>query len=239
VNRYAGALSDAILQQLPTRVRELGARIRWVSPLARDSYQEYRDAEFLEQVGLGGFAGEIADFWPSMGPSWDALGIISDSFGRLKPGVILLEAKSHIPEIYGSGCKAVGVSLYKIDRTLAATKQWLGVEEGTDWRAPLYQYANHANRERRRQDETSGSPQNSPKDSRYQQRQRRDSRVCPVKPRLDEVAMISSRQANSRNTSGGGSQLSKAANDSAIGSAPATIVPILRHDAQEAGDATP
>src|ERR1017187_2757515 len=51
VNSSAGALSDAILQQLPTRVRELGARIRWVSPLARDSYQEYRDADFWNKSG--------------------------------------------------------------------------------------------------------------------------------------------------------------------------------------------
>ena len=30
----------------------------------------------------------------------------------------------------------------KIDRALDETKQWLGVEEGADWRGPLYQYAN-------------------------------------------------------------------------------------------------
>ena len=41
-----------------------------------------------------------------MGPWWNAVAIISDIGGRLKPGVILVEAKSQIPEIYGGGCQA-------------------------------------------------------------------------------------------------------------------------------------
>ena len=142
VNTCPDALSEAILEQLPRRVRELGASIRWVSPLARDNYREYRDAEFLERVGLGDFAGDLADFWPSMGPSWDALGVISDSLGRIERGIILLEAKSHREEIHGSGCQASGASLYKIDRALAETKEWLDVEIDADWLGQLYQYAN-------------------------------------------------------------------------------------------------
>ncbi len=56
VNNYPDVLSDAILQQLPARVREPDSTIRWVSPLARESYREYRDAEFIKRVGLGHFA---------------------------------------------------------------------------------------------------------------------------------------------------------------------------------------
>jgi len=142
VNSYPDALSDAILQQLPAGVRDLGARIRWVSPLARDSYREYRDAEFLERVGLGGFAGDLADFWPGLGPSWDALGVISDSLGRMKPGVILVEAKSHIAEIYGSGCQASRKSLLKIEAAIGHARSWCGVSTGENWLGPLYQSAN-------------------------------------------------------------------------------------------------
>jgi hypothetical protein len=94
-------LTSAVMEALPPRLQELDAHIRWVSPLAQDNYTEYRDPDFVRAVGLGAFVSELATFWPSGGPSWDALAIISDSEGKLRPGVILVEAKSHIPEIYG------------------------------------------------------------------------------------------------------------------------------------------
>jgi hypothetical protein len=68
--------------------------------------------------------------------------VVFDPAGHLIPSVILVEAKSHIREIYGNGCQAAGASLYKIDRALAETKQWLEVREDADWLGPLYQYAN-------------------------------------------------------------------------------------------------
>jgi hypothetical protein len=142
VNNYPHVLSEAILLQLPTRIRELRARIKWVSPLAWDGYREYRDSEFLERVGLGGFAKDLTEFWPNMGPSWDALGVISDSIGRMKPGVILVEAKSHIAEIYGSGCQASLESLIKIEAALSHARSWCGVSTGENWLGPLYQSAN-------------------------------------------------------------------------------------------------
>jgi hypothetical protein len=142
VNVYPDALSQAILDQLPNRVRELGAKIRWVSPLAGDAYREYRDADFLTLVGLGGHARDLAEFWPSMGPSWDALGIISDPDRRMKPGVILVEAKSHIPEIYGSGCQASPESLVKIEAAIGHARSWCDASTGENWLGPLYQSAN-------------------------------------------------------------------------------------------------
>ena len=54
-----------------------------------------------------------------MGPSWDALGIISDPGLKMKPGVILVEAKSHIPEIYGTGCQASPASLVRIQAAIS------------------------------------------------------------------------------------------------------------------------
>jgi hypothetical protein len=143
VNDRPDELSQAILDQLPARVREWRAKIRWVSPLARDAYREYRDADFLRAVGLGDYVKELAEFWPSMGPSWDALGLISDSSGRMKkPGVILVEAKSHIPEIYGSGCQASPESLVRIQAAIDHTRAWCGVSTGKNWLGPLYQSAN-------------------------------------------------------------------------------------------------
>ena len=142
MNQKPEVLNAAILAVLPPRLTELGASIRWVSPLAQADYQEYRDGEFLAAIGMPDAASQLAEFWPSMGPCWDALGVISDPGGRLKRGAILVEAKSHISEIYGNGCQAAGASLSKIDRALAETKEWLGVEGDSDWLGPLYQYAN-------------------------------------------------------------------------------------------------
>ena len=142
VNDHPDVLSQAILDLLPNRVRELGAKIRWVSPLARDGYREYRDADFLRLVGLGGYVNDLAEFWPSMGPSWDALGIISDPGGKMKPGVILMEAKSHIPEIYGSGCQASPESLAKIEAAIGQARSWCSVSTCENWLGPLYQSAN-------------------------------------------------------------------------------------------------
>ena len=142
VNARPEALTAAVMAALPPRLSELGATIRWVSPLASDNYQEYRDGEFLAAVGSSDAGPQLADFWPSMGPCWDALGVVSDSLGRVKPGVILLEAKSHIEEIYGGGCKASVGSLARIERALSETKAWLGVSCESDWLGPLYQYGN-------------------------------------------------------------------------------------------------
>jgi hypothetical protein len=142
VNEHEGVLTTAVIEALPHRFQELGAHIRWVSPIAQDDYTEYRDAGFLRAVGLGDSADELATFWPSGAPSWDALAIISDSDGRIRPNVVLVEAKSHIPEIYGSGCQAGTHSRVVIEKALAASKHWCGARTDADWTGPLYQSAN-------------------------------------------------------------------------------------------------
>lgn len=142
VNERPDLLSKAVLDALPPRLRELDAAIRWVSPLARNAYMEYRDADFLRAIDATEAAAQLVEFWPPMGPCWDALGLIADPAGRLAPGAILVEAKSHIPEIYGSGCLASARSRPKIERALAETKAWLGVKGDPDWLGALYQYAN-------------------------------------------------------------------------------------------------
>ena len=134
VNERAGALSAAVAQSLSQY--GLGERtIRWVSPLAADAYSEYRGSAFLERVELGLLAQRLQEFWPQNGPCWDAL-------ARIEDGCILVEAKSHVNEIYGLGCGASPESKQKIQAALDMTKAWLGVSLDVDWTARLYQSAN-------------------------------------------------------------------------------------------------
>ena len=110
-----------------------------VSPLTQEGYREYSDRSFLRVLGLGRFSAELARFWPNGGPHWDALAKVHSE----EEGVLLVEAKSHIPEIYGSGCTARETSLEKIRRSLDLTKTWMNVEPSTDWLANFsYKTAN-------------------------------------------------------------------------------------------------
>ena len=142
VNEHQAILTNALMEALPPRFQELGATIEWVSPLAQNDYIEYRDAEFLRTVKLGKYTDKIANFWPSGGPCWDALALISTPGNETTPGVILVEAKSHISEIYGSGCQASSRSRELILRSFTATKRWCGANPESDWTGPLYQSAN-------------------------------------------------------------------------------------------------
>ena len=137
-----GTLARAVMAALPPLLAEVGATIRWTTPLAERNYEEYRDAAFLSALEIEECDDLLADFWPALGPSWDALGIISEQTGRIRPGAVLVEAKSHIREIYGNGCQAGAASLGRIDRALRETKAWLGVNSAANWMGPLYQYAN-------------------------------------------------------------------------------------------------
>jgi hypothetical protein len=135
VNEKTLALNFAIGQSLSQYALD-EKRIQWVSPLAADCYSEYRDSEFLERVGLGRFASKLQEFWPQRGPCWDAL-------AQIRGGCILVEAKSHVPEIYGGGCGATSPrSKQKIQEAFDATKVWLGVSQDVDWVGRLYQSAN-------------------------------------------------------------------------------------------------
>lgn len=115
-------------------VGEIGA-VRWVSPLARDDFAEYRDAAFLEMLGLSRLAGALADFWPRRGPQWDALGLTAD-------GVVLVEAKAHLGEFLSPPSAASAESRRRIDRAFAAVRDELGVTTGGDWTTTYYQFCN-------------------------------------------------------------------------------------------------
>jgi hypothetical protein len=125
------AVADALL---PNRLD--ASAIRWVSPLETEKYCEYQDEEFLRVVGAGRLAPELRRFWPRGGPCWDALARLESG------GCVLVEAKSHVPELYGNGCAASGRSRSLISSSVGLTKNWLGLEVDADWLGPLYQSAN-------------------------------------------------------------------------------------------------
>ena len=142
VNLAPTTLNDVILSALPIRIQQNSPRIKWVSPLAAEQYRELRDAEFLTALGLGEYSSNLSAFWPERGPCWDALGILTTSLQASLPIGILVEAKSHVPEVYGSGCQADGKSRALIERSLNAAKEWCRAQADSDWTGPFYQSAN-------------------------------------------------------------------------------------------------
>jgi len=141
VNRRAEELSQKIIMGLPS-FASLGPRIRWVSPLEKDNFAEYQDSTFLKACGFEILTDALRSFWPRGGPVWDALARVEYGEGHTKKGVLLVEAKSHPPEIYGNGCQASTKSRRKIEEALLLAKHWLGIKENIDWTGPLYQSAN-------------------------------------------------------------------------------------------------
>ena len=112
-----------------------GSELEWASPLREDAFAEYRDADFLEQIGHPQLAKKLCDFWPNRGPQWDALA--TEKSGR----VYLFEAKAHAAEM-ASSCQAGPASRQKIERACAAAKQILRADPSSDWLDGYYQYAN-------------------------------------------------------------------------------------------------
>ena len=108
--------------------------LTWVSPLIDDGYAEYRDRAFLDRLGLSRHAGALADFWPARGPQWDGL-------ARFDGGVLVAEAKAHLPELPGPACAARPRSKARIAASMARVQEGLGLGE-RDWLSSHYQYAN-------------------------------------------------------------------------------------------------
>jgi hypothetical protein len=78
----------------------------------------------------------LAEFWPSGGPVWDALGLASDG------AKILVEAKAHIAEAASPATKASPQSLALIRRSLEEARRYYAPRAVADWTGALYQYAN-------------------------------------------------------------------------------------------------
>ena len=127
-------LLDAAIRR---ETSEISTPIRWVSPLAGDDFAEYRDAEFLEKLGVSLNDVPLDEFWPSRGPQWDALGKTSDG------QIILLEAKAHVEEMVSSPIGATSEnSLALIRESLETVKSHVKSSSPADWSTAFYQYNN-------------------------------------------------------------------------------------------------
>ena len=113
----------------------LSEPIVWTSPLASDDFSEYRDAAFLNQIGVRLNQRQLRDFWPRSGPQWDALARSGDS-------VLLIEAKANVKELNSTPCGAGPESLAKIRAALHETRAFLNVNSDSDWTRCFYQYGN-------------------------------------------------------------------------------------------------
>lgn len=107
-------------------------RIKWISPLAKDSFKEYQlnDKE-CPDLKLSEVCWE--KFWPSQNqPQWDAIGVTEDD-----SALILVEAKAHTTEIKGGGCKASEENKEKIMKQIEEV-----VGKDSVWQGKYYQIAN-------------------------------------------------------------------------------------------------
>lgn len=140
VNAKAETLNDTILDaaaNIPD-----GAEIEWRSPLTGDGYVEYRDAEFLNALGLERYEASLKAYWPARGPRWDALARVTHASLPNGFGVILAEGKSY-PDEMKSSCRAKGRSREQIASAVAKAQQALGAEVDPEpWLASYYQLAN-------------------------------------------------------------------------------------------------
>jgi len=111
-------------------------KLTWLSPLPEDGWAEYRDADFLERLGVTLTRRPLDTFWPARGPVWDGL-------ARSESGVcVLVEAKAHVGELASNCAAASTASVSRIRSALEETKRALAVDAGCDWCVGFYQYAN-------------------------------------------------------------------------------------------------
>ena len=110
--------------------------ITWKSPIKTDQFAEYRDEDFLKLLDLESkIKVPLENFWPKLGPQWDALGLNDKT-------VFLVEAKANVPEIVSSPTGAGPESKSKIIDAFAEVKEYLNIHNNVDWTGTFYQYAN-------------------------------------------------------------------------------------------------
>ena len=131
VNEKPEPLNLQILEHLKKSQNEL---VQWLSPLKTDQYAEYSDQESLDLLRIDLKKRSLASFWPLGGPQWDAL-------GKSGSRIFLVEAKSHISELF-SCVRAKGESLDLILKSLGEVKNYLSPNSPVDWSRGFYQYAN-------------------------------------------------------------------------------------------------
>ena len=133
INKFPEILNQRIISQSGLK----RADIIWLSPLKDDGYAEYRDTDFLKVLGLEQYRDQLKQFWPQMGPQWDALG----KAGENGP-CFLVEAKANIPEIISSSQAKSETSIALIRKSLSETQIFLNCSIPLNWETGFYQYAN-------------------------------------------------------------------------------------------------
>jgi hypothetical protein len=135
INACPDFLNALIREQVPSLTKR---DIIWLSPLEKDGFAEYRDAAFLQRIGLPELTPKLGQFWPKNGPQWDALGKTVDN-----EAIILVEAKANVAELISTCSAKDETSLGKISKSLDSTKRWLKCRRPLiDWQFCFYQYAN-------------------------------------------------------------------------------------------------
>jgi hypothetical protein len=115
---------------------EAGETLHWRSPLRNDDFAEYRDGSWLKVIGHQELTPSLRQFWPSLGPQWDALAVSS------RQRVILVETKAHLTELVSPPCAAGPKSAARIDAALTMAKQYFKASQATSWAGSYYQYGN-------------------------------------------------------------------------------------------------
>ena len=133
LNDHPEMLDNSINKFLPDTHTQ---PIEWLSPLADDDYAEYQDQTFLDLLEVKLAKKELKDFWPSIGPHWDALGRIRNE------AYFLVEAKAHVSEIISSSQAKAESSKSLINKSLKETKKYLNLKSGIDLTKGFYQYSN-------------------------------------------------------------------------------------------------
>lgn len=116
--------------------------LEWRAPLAEHRYAEPRDATFWPVIERPELASVARGWWPSGGPSWDAIAIARRP--NRTDTLILIEAKANVPEFGGAPCAATSErSIMKITAAMTAVHAALGARgPATVWLGPYYQLAN-------------------------------------------------------------------------------------------------
>lgn len=127
-----------ILNQELSKIFNKPINLEWLSPREDDKYAEYADQDFIKRLGIKAtITKPLKEFWPNGGPNWDGL-------AKDKDTVFIMEAKAHISEQMIDSTKASSPnSLDLIEKSLAATKEFLNVKSDISWcKKNYYQYAN-------------------------------------------------------------------------------------------------
>jgi len=132
VNEYPQLFTEKICKAIKTNSNS----IDWVSPQRNDGFAEYRDDDFLDKLGITSLNLPLNEFWPKKGPQWDALGRGN------KGDYFLVEAKANVREIVSPPTSASSQSLKRIKTSLTSCKEYLKINNSSNWAGTFYQYTN-------------------------------------------------------------------------------------------------